>query len=188
VANLDRANAILAKLPDNVKLTGVEVGVWAGETTRHLLRKRKMLELVLVDPWAAMPEPMRLTCSMGALCVSQEQMDNVYNKVIDSLSFAKDRIDVMRMELCDAANKIASESQDFVFLDADHTKLGTLCAMLLYWPKVKAGGWLCGHDLDHVYEVWGVRPAVEWFCAQRKLKFQKGAGATWFIRKPESNK
>ena len=184
MANIERAISILGILPDGVPLSGVEVGVWAGETTRHLLRKRKQLHLTLVDPWAAMPEPLRHTCSMGACCVSTAQMEKQYANVIDSLKFAQERVTVMRLELCEAAIKIPDASKDFVFLDADHTKLGTLCAMLLYWPKVKPGGWLCGHDMEHWYEVWGVRAAVEWWCAQNGQTFDQRAGDMWFIQKP----
>ena len=51
-------------------------------------------------------------------------------------------------------------SLDFVFLDADHTYESVLADLRAWFPKIKKGGVLAGHDLGHP-EYPGVRMAVE---------------------------
>ena len=55
-----------------------------------------------------------------------------------------------------------------------------------WWPKVKPGGWLCGHDIDHPgWPKWGVRAAVEEFSLNicEPMKVDKDL-MHWRIRKP----
>ena len=47
-----------------------------------------------------------------------------------------------------------------------------------YWPKVKKGGILAGHDINMV----GVLNAVQDFCKKKNLNFQV-AGQDWWIVK-----
>jgi len=54
--------------------------------------------------------------------------------------------------------------------------------MVTWWPKVKPGGWLCGHD----YQFQGVVDAVGEFCNKEgvKLTFVTKEGApSWAIKK-----
>jgi len=76
---------------------------------------------------------------------------------------------------CDSAigiSCIPDESLDMIYIDADHSYqmcLNDLCAS---WPKVKEGGFICGHDFEinpqkteHDYS-FGVKKAVNEFCVR----------------------
>ena len=49
----------------------------------------------------------------------------------------------------DACDLIESEWADFVFIDGNHTYPFVLKDLENYWPKVKPGGYLTGHDYWH---------------------------------------
>ena len=77
-------------------------------------------------------------------------------------------------------------SLDIVYIDADHTR----CAedIAAWWPKMRAGGWLTGHD--YTMNPWiTVREAVNRFANVNALVvyvIQAGNDETpsWAIRKP----
>ena len=48
----------------------------------------------------------------------------------------------------DAANELADNSFDFVFVDADHSMKSVLADLDNYWPKVRSGGIIAGHDAN----------------------------------------
>lgn len=58
---------------------------------------------------------------------------------------------------------------DFVYVDADHRREAVAADLAAWWPKVRAGGWICGHDfLDEPPGI-GVRSAVLEFCAAQGI-------------------
>jgi predicted O-methyltransferase YrrM len=53
------------------------------------------------------------------------------------------------MKSVEASKLYEDESLDFVFIDADHTKEGFSDDMDCWFPKVKQGGVIAGHDYDY---------------------------------------
>jgi predicted O-methyltransferase YrrM len=62
-----------------------------------------------------------------------------------------------------AADDFTDGSLDFVFIDATHTYDAVSRDIAAWWPKVKPGGLLAGHDYIHFP---GVRAAVNDFVAR----------------------
>lgn len=63
---------------------------------------------------------------------------------------------------------------DFVYLDADHRYEMVKADLELWWPLIKGGGILAGHDIlcaNHPHGGWGqhIQPAVFDFARQRNL-------------------
>ena len=90
----------------------------------------------------------------------------------------------MRMRSGDAASRFATESLDLVFVDGDHSVPGCYADLELWYPKVKPGGILIGHDCLPDREV---RQALEKFVKERKLSarvFGPPIGWMYEIRKP----
>jgi hypothetical protein len=79
---------------------------------------------------------------------------------------------------------------DFVYLDADHTYKGAAKDIELWYPKVRSGGILSGHDYKNKRIrpgiVCGVVQAVDEFVSKNKLEFTIGHGRcpSWFVLKP----
>jgi hypothetical protein len=51
------------------------------------------------------------------------------------------------------------------------------------WPKVKAQGWIGGHDYDLPGFEFGVKRAVDEWVAATGRRLELGANYTWWVRK-----
>jgi len=56
------------------------------------------------------------------------------------------RLRLIEKPTVDAAADIEDGSLDLVFIDANHTYEGCRDDILAWRPKLRAGGWLTGHD------------------------------------------
>lgn len=79
------------------------------------------------------------------------------------------RFKLLDMSGYEAAKLFADESVDFVYIDADHAYANVLADHNTWWPKVKPGGVVAGHDIvcpgEKPETNWGrtVQPAVTEF-------------------------
>jgi hypothetical protein len=136
----------------------VEVGAWLGKSTAFLAStiraSGKRIRLMVVDTWYG------------------SDLEQTQKKLIQQLggdAFPTFRANMERAGVwqtveplqrpsVDAASTLANESVDFVFLDAGHDYWSVAADILAWWPKIKPGGWLGGHD----YGDWvGVTRAVD---------------------------
>ena len=82
--------------------------------------------------------------------------------------FAKDRRYVLREPSPSAAARFADASLDFAFIDGNHVYEQVCADIRGWWPKIRQGGLLTGHDYG-VYGdskgEWGVQRAVDEFVA-----------------------
>ena len=100
------------------------------------------------------------------------------------VKFAKERTNIFRMRSSEAAG-MAKALYDFVFLDADHSYEGCAADLAAWAPKVRPGGYICGHDYENTdFPKFGVTQAVDEFVAERGLTLELGANFTWFARLP----
>lgn len=144
-------------------LRGVEVGVHRGRNAATLLARCPNLTLYLVDHWGQTPE--------------EADADPVghpfYREMLEETAFAADRRVILRRG-SPAAAALVPDELDFVFVDGDHLYEPCLADLEAWWPKIRSGGMMLGHDIDNLdpkYADWGVRRAVEEFCAARGLEF-----------------
>lgn len=78
-----------------------------------------------------------------------------------------------------AASRYADASVDFVFLDDDHSTLHVLTELDAWWPKVKPGGLMAGHDVG-----WeSVSEALHRWATKHGRPCEVD-GSSWFVRKP----
>jgi hypothetical protein len=158
----------------------------------ELLRFAENLTLYMVDKW----EPNTIERHMlvpefeGELdCLVQLQAcHELAAKALLHTEFAKDRRHVIQGRSVDEAKTFVDQSLDFAFLDADHTYEGVKADIEAWLPKVKPGGWLCGHDYGKDTtpgegSCWGVDVAVNEFAAAYEAPLELGEDYTWFIRR-----
>jgi len=75
------------------------------------------------------------------------------------------------------AAKVIPNELDLVYIDAAHDKENVMADIRSWWPKVRLGGMLCGHDYDH--PDWpSVKEAVK-----ELLPTASGHGCDWWIVK-----
>lgn len=82
------------------------------------------------------------------------------HRVFELANTYVDRSHLMVMTTREASALIDDASMDFVFIDADHSYEAVLSDIDHWMPKVKAGGWLGGHDY-HARKFPGVVQAVK---------------------------
>jgi hypothetical protein len=117
--------------------------------------------------------------------LGQAAQNEFYAKTVKRIRFARDRAKIFRRRSLDAAKLVPDGSCDFVFIDADHSYDGCKADIEAWLPKVKPGGWLCGHDYqNHDFERFGVTRAVDEFVAHSALQLETGENFCWFVQIP----
>lgn len=119
--------------------TAVEVGVAAGDYSSIFLQHWPG-QYVMVDSWC------HIDGYDDVMNGSDAEHEERYRK---ALSIAKDyaeRCSIYRMDSVRAAGKFKDGSLDFVYIDGDHSFEGCRRDLEAWWPKVRAGGVIAGHD------------------------------------------
>lgn len=131
--------------------TFVEVGCKEGRTTGFLLNDLPNLRVIAIDPWAPVANAAEDYRGWDFSAIEREFWQNV--------GAHKDRCGQMRMT-SEEAVKLAGASAPFdvVFIDAGHDYENALSDIKAWWPLVRTGGYLCGHDFQHKFP--GVMRAV----------------------------
>lgn len=153
---------------------GAEVGVFRGETSALLLNSFSDLHLVMIDPWI----------EVGFR--SKFSIDDARREARELTEFAKKRRTIIREHSHQAARYFEDEWFDFVFIDANHKYEGVKEDIGLWWPKVKPGGLLLGHDYNGRLDKkgkFGVKRAVDEFVAETDCQFRACAFLIWEIKK-----
>lgn len=149
---------------------GVEVGTLYGAHATDILKTWKG-HLYCVDPWINQPDSVYFD---GA---NKHDMNNVFRQVSATLGKNK-RCTLMRMMSLNAVGAFDDGSLDMAYLDGNHGLSHIRADIAAWWPKVKIGGLVCGHDYFTRYdkdtdsdaltavaelaEVLGVRAHVTW--------------------------
>ncbi len=118
---------------------GAEIGVSRGDSAKALL-DHGVRFIYLVDPWKKYPDYREAAESPEGYW--EEIYQECHRKV---LSCYPSRYGLLRMTSAEAARYVPPQL-DFCWLDANHQYEFVRGDLDLYWPKVKPGGVLCGHD------------------------------------------
>jgi len=185
--DLTDRKSLMASLPKGG--VGAEIGVAQGSFSLVLLDVCKPKHLYLIDPW-------------------EEQSDEVYSRDdpanfpqathdgnfrnVQSKFGSDPRVTILRAYSVEAADTFEDEYFDWVYIDANHLQAGKDAA--LWWPKVKSGGWLMGHDCTFITDFITVKPDIDRFVAERGLELFVTRGDTdiyeknypsWAVQKPQ---
>jgi|GEM_PF-643433 len=176
-----RAREILARLTEGG--IGAEIGVFAGDLSARMLM-RSDIELFMVDSWAVHGDGQYAESGDFHATLSQQQQDEYMQMAANATEFASDRRTVARSNSVDAASTFDDGDLDFVFIDADHSYEGCSADIAAWYPKVRAGGLMSGHDYSNTdFPCFGVNQAVDEFITEYGLTLELGDNFTWFARK-----
>jgi len=117
---------------------GVEVGTFKGEFSREII-KEWLGVLYMVDVWRPLGDEY-LDASNHA------QHASAYAETMENIKGSEDFGVMIRATSEVAADIFANESLDFVYIDANHAYDFVKQDIALWYPKVKKGGYLGGHD------------------------------------------
>jgi hypothetical protein len=146
---------------------GAEVGVWAGGFSERICQGIKGVSLLAVDSW-------RPYAAYRERKNTHEATDQAYRDALDRLKPYD--CTLVRQASVDAATEVPDRSLDFVYIDANHEAEYVTADLTSWWPKVRAGGMLAGHDYRAVdaKPFIQVKPAVDAFTAAQGIR-------PWFV-------
>lgn len=168
----------LRTLPGPIMMA--EIGVFHGFTSEVLLRELPGLKLWMIDPW----RPYEGESSIGSQ--NQAAFDRAMETALGWTEFAQDRRFVLREPSRIAAPRFADGSLDAVFIDGNHLYEEVCADIRAWWPKVRRGGLLTGHDYAAKQDAdgpWGVQQAVDGFISAAERDLLLGRDGTWCVRK-----
>jgi hypothetical protein len=145
----------------NKPLIGAEIGTAEGRNAESILETLNMKKLYLIDPYL------------------MRQRGYLFQEARARVERFKSQVDFIRKTSDEAVNDVPD--LDFVYIDGDHSYLQVKRDIENYFPKVKNGGVIGGHDFGT--DFLGVAKAV--------LEFWNGPGlmakrSDWWILKPSS--
>jgi hypothetical protein len=153
----------------------VEVGTWAGGSTLDILRGGAKV-VHCVDTWLGSPND--TTILWVAEYNRREGEDHVYKTFLTNMEpwIKAGRVIPHRMTSLEAA-AAWTEPMDFIYIDAGHLYHEAKSDIEAWWPHVREGGILAGHDYGERFI--GVTRAVREFGG-----FEVVPGSTvWWRRK-----
>lgn len=150
-----------------------ELGVYKGDHFEEMIKHNPKLA-VAVDAWK----------DSG---VHPRKYDDYTQKEFDEqYQFFKDRVAdkrfvrIVRADTRKAASLFLDNFFDFVYIDADHTFEACYSDIITWYPKVKPGKFLVGHDYRRGF---GVPAAVDKFIEENNLELIFLPPSIWAVVK-----
>jgi hypothetical protein len=149
-------------------IIGCEIGVGSGDNALNMLQLLPLKKLYLIDPY-----------------IKYFDCDTTWANCSNTEKIAKEKLSEFTQ--CCFIKKMSSDavqdikdSLDFVYIDGNHSYKNVREDIMLYYPLVKDGGVLGGHD----YLQWmpSVRKAVDEFVEKKSLKLNV-CFPDWFVVK-----
>lgn len=166
----------VSRIPDDAEMvTFLEVGSWLGKSTCYLGRivkdSGKDILVYAVDTWKGSinEEFHQEFVEKHGGDLKHLFLENMTNGDVIS------HIVAMQSDSLDAATQFEDESLDMVFIDANHSEEAVRADIDAWFPKVKIGGLIGGHDY---HKSWGqgVVAAVD----SRFPNCHKICNSTWY--------
>lgn len=181
-----RSRAEFGRYLNELGLVGeaAEIGVLRGENAQALLARWHGRMLHLVDPWRHLPD----YCDISNL--SDDEFEECLATTHRNLAPFAERYRIHRMESANAASTFADDSLDYVYLDANHRFDAVSVDLRLWYPKLRTGGIMAGHDfLDGELPEgsFGVASAVREFVRSINVGLRvtsEPAWPSWYFQKP----
>lgn len=181
------------QIPDYLLLSGlngigVEVGTWKAGYSEKILSRSNLSRLYSVDPWKLWPDNLYPDCQN----VSQYMYDQAMQTAIERLNKFGYRSQIIRKASNEASELFDNGQLDFVYIDANHKYVRVTEDLKLWYPKLKRGGLMVGHDYMHgIYNIDGyhvyieMKPAVDKFVSEndRSLFITDELWPSWMFRK-----
>lgn len=162
---MDTRAKFLSKLPRNGIVA--EIGVAKGMFSEEILKISKPKKLYLVDCWEHQNAP---NYKLDPNNVSNKEQKRRYDLVKEKFK-DKANVFIRKGYSSHVAKKFPNHFFDWVYLDANHTYNEVKRDLSAWYPKIKKGGIISGHDYKRIANFpIGVIPAVDEFIKNRNLE------------------
>lgn len=155
----------LGSLPKNI--TFAEVGVYRGEFAREIYNYCDLKKLYLIDCWQGQTGEYERDPTNGTL---RARGDQIFMEVFNAFG-NKPNVEIIKAFSTEACQRFEKNFFDVVYIDADHTFEAVLRDLKDWWPLVKPGGFLAGHDYVQGIPWVDVFEALNVFMDQNSLSF-----------------
>jgi predicted O-methyltransferase YrrM len=138
--------------------TFVEVGCKEGRTTGHILNAIPDARVIAIDPWCAMPAQKDVK---GGETYQDWDFAKIEAEFWANVGEHRPRVSMWRFTSAETVTRLedrADKHFDIVFIDAAHDYESVKADIRLWWPLIRDGGMLVGHDWNHKWP--GVERAV----------------------------
>jgi len=152
-------------------IIGAEIGVLKGENAEKILETLNIKKLFLVDPFIEYIDGNEALYS-GAACSYSKKIAIKRLKNFSNIEWV--------FKTSDKAVNNIPDSLDFVYIDANHNYEFVKNDIESYYPKVRIGGVLGGHDFSGDYL--GVVQAVIEFTKSKNLEFFTKNNEWWIVK------
>lgn len=147
------------------QIRAAEIGVWKGTSSAYFLQQIPELYLMMVDPWAVIQE--YIDSGDKTARQTQEQFDEIAETAKRNTEEYADRRLIFKTTSLKAASLLEGfNSLHLIFIDGNHAQKAVAEDLRLWWPKIRPGGILCGHDYGGNRYNRGVKPAVDEWAAE----------------------
>ncbi len=169
----DFTNAVKIK-EQNKKLIGVEIGVLEGQNSYSFLKNLNIKKLYLVDPYATYEN------YKEDYWRNDDKIFNAEDKMYRKLKIFENKVKHIKKYSKEAIKEIPN-NLDFVYIDGNHAYKYVMEDIKYYYPKVRKGGIIGGHDFNSslLPEVFY---AVMDFANKYNLHIYFGGSEWWFIK------
>jgi len=151
----------------------VEIGTWKGKSAIFMAEKIKNSKKKI---------------SFYTIDLFENNEKNDHSNLIDvndlfleaqkNINPVKDFVKIIKGSSHEIHKDFKDESIDFLFIDGCHTYEGVKKDLQLWYPKVKKGGVISGHDYNEITA--GIKPAVDEFF---KFAAKPYSGGCWYLEK-----
>lgn len=169
--SLSNSCAILAFLIQNMGLEiGCEIGVSSGLHLQRTLMQTTVEKVYAIDPY----RPTDL--------LSQDQQETLFLLAQEWLHPCKHQIEFVRQSSQEAAEQVADQSLDFVFIHGLHIKDPITIELARWLPKVRSDGLIAGYAKTALGPF--IAPEVQTFFKEKNLDLQSDSlepGFWWLV-------
>jgi len=164
-------DSVISLIKDNNYKEVAEIGIFRGILARQVLTRCHLWRYYMVDPWIPYSGE-----GAGYLATITSGSWNDICLGIYSEFQEYPIVRIIRLDSVRAATLFEPESLDMVFIDADHTYEHEKEDIGAWFPIVRVGGILSGHD-------YGSYPGVVKVVDERFPKRQLLPGLVWYVEK-----
>jgi len=163
-------------------LVGAEIGVFKGKNAYNILNNLNIKKLYLIDPYENFQledlekdkEHIYNYLELNTkddIASFKKNMKSLYNEARERLNWYKGKIEFIKLTSEKAVETFPDEYFDFVYIDGNHLYEYVIRDIELYYPKVKDGGVIGGHDFfsDRICNI-GVTKAVLDYVSKHNLQ------------------
>ena len=153
----DTRITLLKQLAKKEIKVACEVGVFKGLYSHKILRHIPTIEtLYMVDLWSPQDN------YVDNANVAQQKFDEFFEMAKELVKPYKNKVKILKGHSVDMAKHIPDLSLDWCYIDARHDYKGCSEDLIAYWPKVKSGGYISGHDYLTAKQVKSRNPNQDW--------------------------